>query len=56
MSVIRVGTRGSALAMAQTTAIAERIAKAAGGAEIELVPVTTRGDTSRASLSEIGGS
>lgn len=54
MSVIRVGTRGSALAMAQTTAIAERIAKAAG-AEIELVPVTTRGDTSRASLSEIGG-
>lgn len=55
MSVIRVGTRGSALAMAQTTAIAERIAAAAGGAEIELVPVTTRGDTSRASLSEIGG-
>jgi hydroxymethylbilane synthase len=54
VSVIRVGTRGSALAMAQTTAIAERIAKAAG-AEIELVPVTTRGDTSRASLSEIGG-
>lgn len=55
MSVIRVGTRGSALAMAQTKAIAERIASAAGGAEIELVPVTTRGDTSRASLSEIGG-
>jgi hydroxymethylbilane synthase len=55
VSVIRVGTRGSALAMAQTTAIAERIAKAAGGAEIELVPVTTRGDISRASLSEIGG-
>jgi hydroxymethylbilane synthase len=55
VSVIRVGTRGSALAVAQTTAIAERIAKAAGDAEIELVPVTTRGDTSRASLSEIGG-
>jgi hydroxymethylbilane synthase len=54
VSVIRVGTRGSALAVAQTTAIAERIAKAAD-AEIELVPVTTRGDTSRASLSEIGG-
>lgn len=53
--VIRVGTRGSALAVAQTTWIAERIAKAAGGAEIELVPVTTHGDTSRASLSEIGG-
>lgn len=53
--VIRVGTRGSALAVAQTTWIAERIAKAAGGAEIELVQVTTHGDTSRASLSEIGG-
>ncbi|MGX5696123.1 hydroxymethylbilane synthase [Agromyces soli] len=53
--VIRVGTRGSALAVAQTKWIAERIAKAAGGAEIELVQVTTHGDTSRASLSEIGG-
>lgn len=53
--VIRVGTRGSALAVAQTTWIAERIAKAAGVAEIELVQVTTHGDTSRASLSEIGG-
>ncbi|MRG59813.1 hydroxymethylbilane synthase [Agromyces sp. CFH 90414] len=53
--VIRVGTRGSALAVAQTSWISERIAKAAGGAEIELVQVTTHGDTSRASLSEIGG-
>lgn len=53
--LIRVGTRGSALAVAQTRWIAERIAKAAGGAEIELVEVTTHGDTSRASLSEIGG-
>ncbi|MFK4730997.1 hydroxymethylbilane synthase [Agromyces mediolanus] len=53
--LIRVGTRGSALAVAQTRWIAERIAKAAGGAEIELVEVTTQGDTSRASLSEIGG-
>ncbi|QEO14323.1 hydroxymethylbilane synthase [Agromyces intestinalis] len=54
MSVIRVGTRGSALATAQTRWIAERIGKAAK-AEIELVEVTTHGDTSRASLSEIGG-
>lgn len=53
--LIRVGTRGSALAVAQTKWISERIAKAAGGAEIELVQVTTHGDTSRASLSEIGG-
>ncbi|MFE6964792.1 MULTISPECIES: hydroxymethylbilane synthase [unclassified Agromyces] len=54
MTVIRVGTRGSALAMAQTRQISERIAKAAG-AEIELVPITTQGDTSRASLASIGG-
>ena len=51
---IRVGTRASALAMAQTRQIAERIAKAAK-ADIELVPVTTQGDTSRASLASIGG-
>ena len=53
-TTIRVGTRGSALAMAQTRQIADRIAKAAN-AEIELVPITTHGDTSRASLAEIGG-
>ena len=52
--VIRIGTRGSALAMAQTQQIAERLAKAAR-AEIELVPITTQGDTSRASLATIGG-
>lgn len=52
--VIRVGTRASALAMAQTGQIADRIAKAAK-AEIELVPVTTEGDTSRASLASLGG-
>ncbi|MDQ0577523.1 hydroxymethylbilane synthase [Agromyces albus] len=53
-AVIRVGTRASALAMAQTRQIADRLAKATG-AEIELVPVTTEGDTSRASLSSLGG-
>lgn len=52
--VIRIGTRGSALAMAQTQQIAERLAKAAR-ADIELVPITTQGDTSRASLATIGG-
>lgn len=52
--VIRVGTRASALAMAQTGQVADRIAKAAK-AEIELVPVTTEGDTSRASLASLGG-
>ncbi|TFC41162.1 hydroxymethylbilane synthase [Cryobacterium sp. TMT1-21] len=54
MSLIRVGTRGSALALAQTTAIANRIATAAG-AEVEIVPITTHGDTSREPLSSLGG-
>jgi hydroxymethylbilane synthase len=52
--VLRVGTRGSALAVAQTTAVAEAIARATG-ADVELVTVTTHGDTSRESLSELGG-
>jgi len=54
MTVLRVGTRGSALALAQTRAIAERIA-AKAGVDLELVPVTTHGDTSRESLASLGG-
>jgi hydroxymethylbilane synthase len=54
VSVIRVGTRGSALAMAQTTTIANRIQAATGG-EVEIIPITTHGDVSRESLSSLGG-
>ena len=54
MSVIRVGTRGSALAMAQTTAVANRI-QAATSTEVEIIPITTHGDVSRESLSSLGG-
>ena len=54
MSLIRVGTRGSALALAQATAIANRIATASGS-EVEIVKVTTHGDISRESLSTLGG-
>ncbi|KGJ72169.1 porphobilinogen deaminase [Cryobacterium roopkundense] len=54
MSVIRVGTRSSALALAQTTTIANRIA-ASSGAEVEIVPIVTHGDTSTDSLSSLGG-
>ena len=54
MSVIRVGTRGSALAMAQTTAIANRI-QTATDTEVQIVPITTHGDVSRESLSSLGG-
>lgn len=52
--VLRIGTRGSALAVAQTTAVAEQLAKATGN-DVELITVTTHGDTSRESLSELGG-
>jgi len=52
--VLRVGTRASALAMAQTGTVAEAVAKASGLA-VELVPITSEGDRSRASLVSIGG-
>lgn len=50
MSALRVGTRGSALALAQTTALAARFA-----GEVEIVEITTRGDVDRAPLAQIGG-
>ncbi|GAB2553714.1 hydroxymethylbilane synthase [Leucobacter ruminantium] len=52
--LLRVGTRGSALAVAQTTTVAEIMA-AATGLDVALVIVTTQGDTSRAPLSQLGG-
>ncbi|MDH6235532.1 hydroxymethylbilane synthase [Cryobacterium sp. CG_9.6] len=54
MSVIRVGTRSSALALAQTTTIANRIANSSGS-EVQIVPIVTHGDTSTDSLSSLGG-
>jgi hydroxymethylbilane synthase len=50
---MRVGTRGSALAMAQTTTVVRALEKT--GVEVELVTITTEGDTSKASLSSLGG-
>jgi hydroxymethylbilane synthase len=52
--VIRIGTRGSALALAQTGLIADRVAKASG-LEVELVSITTKGDHSTDSLASLGG-
>ena len=52
--LLRVGTRGSALAVAQTSTVAEAIA-AATGLDVALVIVTTHGDTSRAPLAQLGG-
>ena len=54
VDLIRVGTRGSALAMAQASTVADSLA-AASGLRVELVPVTTAGDRSSQSLATIGG-
>lgn len=54
MTTLLVGTRGSALATAQASGVAQRLAAAIDGTA-ELVPVTTHGDVSRASLSSLGG-
>lgn len=50
---IRLGTRASALATAQSTWVAEILREQ--GHQVELVPVRTEGDISRAPLTEIGG-
>ncbi|MFB9905202.1 hydroxymethylbilane synthase [Allokutzneria oryzae] len=49
---LRIGTRGSALALAQTGLIASALERA--GAEIEIVTVSTPGDRSSAPIAEIG--
>ncbi|PJJ65233.1 hydroxymethylbilane synthase [Compostimonas suwonensis] len=51
---LRIGTRGSALAVAQTQAIADRLA-ASARVPVELVTITTHGDTSTESLASLGG-
>jgi hydroxymethylbilane synthase len=49
---IRIGTRGSALALAQTGTVADALEKA--GAKTELVTIVTPGDRSSAPIAEIG--
>ncbi|MFL6140149.1 MAG: hydroxymethylbilane synthase [Frankiaceae bacterium] len=51
---LRLGTRGSALAMAQAGAVAKALREVTGG-EVELVEVTTTGDVSRAAVEQLGG-
>ena len=51
--MIRLATRGSALALAQSTQVAEALR--ALGHEVELVTVTTHGDTSSAAIAQLGG-
>ena len=50
--ILRIGTRGSALALAQTGHVAEALEKA--GAKVEIVVVSTPGDRSSAPIAEIG--
>ncbi len=50
---LRVGTRGSALALAQSGTIADRLATAAGGTA-ELVRIRTQGDVNQGPLAAIG--
>ncbi|WP_307807062.1 hydroxymethylbilane synthase [Naasia sp. SYSU D00057] len=51
---IRVGTRGSALALAQAGAVADALA-AQAGTDVELVPLVSEGDVRTESLSLLGG-
>ncbi|MEJ5913883.1 hydroxymethylbilane synthase [Pseudokineococcus sp. 1T1Z-3] len=51
---LRLGTRRSALALAQSEDVAERL-RAATGRAVVLVEVTTQGDVDRAPLRQIGG-
>jgi hydroxymethylbilane synthase len=51
---LRIATRGSALARAQTGLVAEQIT-AATGVPTELVIIKTEGDTSKESLASLGG-
>ncbi|PVE17825.1 hydroxymethylbilane synthase [Arthrobacter sp. Bz4] len=51
---LRVGTRASALALTQTTTVAERISSLSGAVH-ELVRIRTEGDVHKGSLTQIGG-
>ncbi len=54
MSALRLGTRGSKLARAQSQSVADAITATSGRA-VELVEITTRGDVSHEPLARIGG-
>ncbi|MFE7317460.1 hydroxymethylbilane synthase [Streptomyces sp. NPDC057555] len=54
MSTLRLGTRRSKLAMAQSGQVAEAVRQLTGR-PVELVEITTYGDTSREHLAQIGG-
>ena len=51
---LRLGTRGSALAMTQSGHVAAALTSATGR-EVELVHVVTRGDVDQGAIAQIGG-
>lgn len=54
VGTLRLGTRRSALALAQSGHVAEAIT-AATGVPVELVPIVSEGDVTRAPLAQLGG-
>jgi hydroxymethylbilane synthase len=52
---LRLGTRGSALALAQSGQVARALEAAHPGLRIELVPIVTRGDRLAGDLAKLGG-
>jgi hydroxymethylbilane synthase len=54
IDALRVGTRRSALALAQSSAVAKQLSDALGR-PVELVEVVTAGDRSAAAISQMGG-
>lgn len=53
---LRVGTRNSALARTQTDLVVRALQAATGETfEVEIVPIVTEGDVSKAALTQIGG-
>jgi hydroxymethylbilane synthase len=53
-AALRIGTRPSALALAQTTSVATTLTTKSG-IECEIVPISTEGDRSTESLATLGG-
>ncbi|HEX4954202.1 MAG TPA: hydroxymethylbilane synthase [Thermoanaerobaculia bacterium] len=55
MTLLRLGTRASPLALAQSRQVAARLEAAHPGLTVELVPMSTRGDQTSGALAPLGG-
>lgn len=53
--ILRLGTRASALALAQSGQVARQLEAAAEGLTVELVSISTRGDRYQGPLAKVGG-